>query len=155
MSDNQPLNISLDLTKVVTALPLIADGTMAKVRLKNITQNERDGNTILRWELVLVDPTNTVDGTQVQPGFPLFINFDLSLEFLVQKMTRFVDGFLGTGDIGNKKNKPERPQFNPELAADMIGREAIAKIVIVKSKKSDYVGNDIQTLTFPGDLNMA
>ena len=125
---------------------------MAKVRLKSITQSERDGNTILRWEMALVDPVQTVEGQPVNTGFPLFVNFDLSLEFLVQKMTRFVDGFLGTGDVGNKKGKPERPQFNPELANDMIGREAIAKIIVAKSKKSDYVGNDIQTLTYPPDL---
>jgi hypothetical protein len=37
----------------------------------------------------------------------------------------------------------------------MIGTEAMAKITVIKSKKSDYVGNDIATLTYLGDLEPA
>lgn len=151
-TDSQPLNISLDLSKVKTTVPLIADGHMTRVRLKDITQQDRDGATIIKWEFALVDPAPTTDGATVNAGFPMFVNFDLSHEFLVQKMSRFVDGLLGTGDVDNKKGKPPRPQFDAQLASQMIGTEGIAKVIVTRSKKSDYVGNDIQTLTFPGDL---
>jgi hypothetical protein len=152
MSDNQPLNINVNLADVTTTVPLIVDGTMAKVRLKNISQTERDGNPVIKWELTLSEPAPTTDGLQVQPGFPLFISFDISHEFLVQKMARFVDAFLGTGDVGNKKGKPARPQLNADTVTRMLGSEAIAKISVQKSKKSDYVGNDIATMTHVDDL---
>lgn len=153
--DNQPLNINIDLTGITTTLPLIADGHIAKVRLKNITQTEREGNPIIKWELTLVEPAPTVDGLTVQPGFPLFVNFDISRDFLLQKMSKFVDGFLGTGDINNKKGKPPRPQFNADTVNQMLGTEAYAKITVMKSKKSDYVGNDISSVIYPDDLEVA
>jgi hypothetical protein len=152
MSDNQPLNINVNLADVTTTVPLIVDGTMAKVRLKNISQTERDGNPVIKWEFTLAEPAPTTDGLQVQPGFPLFANFDVSREFLVQKMARFVDGLLGTGDANNKKGKPARPALNAETVSRMIGAEAVAKITLVKSTKSDYVGNDIATMTHVDDL---
>jgi hypothetical protein len=155
MSDTQPLSISLNLTDISTTVPLIADGTMAKVRLKNISQTERDGNPVIKWEFTLVEPAPTTEGDQVRAGFPLFASFDTSQEFLMQKMARFVDGFLGTGDANNKKGKPTRPQFNAHVVSQMIGTEAMAKITVIKSKKSDYVGNDIATLTYLGDLEPA
>ncbi len=155
MSDNQPLSISLNLADISTTVPLIADGTMARVRLKNISQTERDGNPVIKWELTLVEPASTTEGDQVRAGFPLFVSFDTSQEFLMQKMARFVDGFLGTGDANNKKGKPTRPQFNAHIVSQMIGTEAMAKITVIKSKKSDYVGNDIATVTYLGDLAAA
>jgi hypothetical protein len=155
MSDTQPLSISLNLSDISTTVPLIADGTMAKVRLKNISQTERDGNPVIKWEFTLAEPALTTEGDQVRAGFPLFTTFDTSHEFLMQKMARFVDGFLGTGDANNKKGKARRPTFNAEVVSQMIGSEAMAKITVMKSKKSDYVGNDIATLTYLGDLEPA
>jgi hypothetical protein len=150
--DTQPLNITINLKEVTTALPLIVDGTAAHVRVKNISQVDRDGAVIVKWELVLTEPAPTVDGAQANAGFPLFINFDTSQEWMLQKMAKFIDGFLGTGDRGNKKGKPERPDLDARVAADLIGKESLAKIVIQKSKKTDYVGNDISSLTYPADL---
>lgn len=152
MSDNSPLNIDVDLSNISTTIPLIADNTTAKVRLKNISQTERDGTPIIRWELVLADPAPTQEGGTVQPGFPLFVNFDTSQDWLMQKLSRFVDGFLGTGDKGNHKGKPERPRLNAGTVAAMLGKEAYAKIVVQRSKKTDYVGNDITAVIYPGDF---
>jgi hypothetical protein len=151
-TDSQPLNISLDLSKIKTTIPLIMDGTMARVRLKDVSQGDRDGHTVIKWEFILVEPTTTTEGGNVGPGFPLFVNFDLSQEWLQQKMAKFVDGLLGTGDEDNRKGKPIRPQFDSELVARMIGTEGIAKIIVTRSKKTDYVGNDIASLTYPQDL---
>jgi hypothetical protein len=153
MSDNQPLNIHLDLSKVKTTLPLIQD-CMTKVRLKDVTESQRDGASVVKMEFVLVDGAPTDDGTTVGAGFPLFVNFDTSQVWLQQKLAKFVDGLLGTADADNKRGKPARPDFGPELLPDLIGKEAIAKIVISRSKKSDYVGNDIASLTFLGDVSV-
>ena len=150
--ETHPLNITIDLKNVTTALPLIVDGTTTRVRVKNISQQDRDGVILVKWEIVLTEPAPTVEGNQANPGFPLFINFDTSQDWMLQKMAKFIDGFLGTGDRGNKKGKPERPDLDAHTAANLIGKESLAKIVIQKSKKTDYVGNDISTLTFPGDL---
>jgi len=150
--ETSPLNITINLKEVTTALPLIVDGTTARVRVKNISQQDRDGVVLVKWEIVLTEPAPTVEGNHANPGFPLFINFDTSQEWMLQKMAKFIDGFLGTGDRGNKRGKPERPDLDAHVAADLIGKESLAKIVIQKSKKTDYVGNDIGSLTFPGDL---
>jgi hypothetical protein len=150
--ENQPLNTNLNLSKVKTTIPLIQDGTMVKVRLADITETQRDGATIIKMEFRLVDGAPTDDGHQIGAGFPLFVNFDTSLEFLQQKMARFIDGLLGTGDEGNKRGKPARPDLTPELVPTLIGKEAVAKVIVTRSKKSDYVGNDVQGLTYLGDL---
>ena len=135
MSDTQPLSISLNLTDISTTVPLIADGTMAKVRLKNISQTERDGNPVIKWEFTLVEPAPTTEGDQVRARIPALCHLrHVSQEFLMQKMARFVDGFLGTGDANNKKGKPTRPQFNAHVVSQMIGTEAMAKISVIKSK---------------------
>ena len=155
MSDNQPLNIDIDLGGISTAAPLIADNTTVKVRLQNITQSERDGTPIIKWEFRLTEPAPTQDGGKVPAGYPVYVNFDTSLDFLMQKMSRFVDGFLGTGDRGNTKGKPERPRLNAETVSQMLGKEGYARISIQRSKKSDYVGNDVTTVINPADFATA
>lgn len=153
MSDNSPLNIHLDLSKVKTALPLIQE-CMTKVRLQDVTESQRDGATVIKMEFHLSDGAQTEDGGQVNAGFPLFVNFDTSQVWLQQKLAKFIDGLLGTGDENNRKGRPTRPDFGPELLPDLIGREAIGKIIISRSKKSDYVGNDIASLTYLGDITV-
>ena len=152
MSENAPLDIDIDLSNVSTTIPLIADNTTAKVRLQNITQADRDGNAIIKWELRLVDPAASQDGGRINQNHPLFVNFDLSQDWLQQKMARFIDGFLGTGDKGNPKGKPERPRFNAGTVAQMLGKEGYARIVVQRSKKSDYVGNDVTGIINPADF---
>ena len=105
MSDNSPLNIHLDLSKIKTALPLIQD-CMTKVRFQDVTESQRDGSTIVKMEFVLTDGATTEDGSTVNSGFPIFVNFDTSQVWLQQKLAKFIDGLLGTGDEGNKKVNP-------------------------------------------------
>ena len=153
--DTSPLNINIDLSTVVTTVPLIADGTSARVRLKNITQGDREGVTIVKWEFTLAEPAATMDGGTVKPGFPLFVNFATDQEWLLVKMSRFIDALLGTGDSKNTRNRPPRPNLNAQSAEAMIGKEAFAKVIVTRSKKSDYVGNDIQSLTAIEDTEAA
>jgi hypothetical protein len=146
-----PLTVNLPLDTTRTILPLIADGTLAHVRLKNVSQGEREGNAILKWEMTLIDPAPGDDGHEIQAGFPLFINFDVSKEFLVQKMARFVDGFLGTGDANNRKGKPPRPAFNADTVSRMLGAEGYAKVTIRRGT-GDFIANDITSIIHPADL---
>lgn len=162
MSDTNagPLSINLDTTKIKTTIPVISDNHTCKVRLANITQATKAGaGDYLKFEYHLLDPAPTTDGGQVKPGFPLFENVTLYdknsapgevPEWAIQKISKRIDGFLGTGDEGNKKGKPARPPFNAETVAAMIGKEAYAK---VKAKSGEYEGNDVVSITFPGDLN--
>jgi hypothetical protein len=147
MSNDNPLDIDIDLSDVSTTIPLIADNTRVKVRLNNISKGERDGNTIVKWDMILSEPAPTEDGQTVGPGFHLFTNFDMSQDWLKEKMARFIDGFLGTGDRGNKKGKPERPRFNAAAVGSLIGAEAIAKVVVQRSRKTDFVGNEVVSVT--------
>jgi hypothetical protein len=157
MANEAPLSISLSLNEVKTSIPIVADGTMVKARLKNISQQvvENKGNST-KWEYTLVDPAPTVEGGTVEPGFPVFENIQLYAKadaknphWFVEKIARRIDGLLGTGDRGNKKGKPERPEFNAETVAMLIGKEVILKL---KVKTGEYEGNEIDKAIFPGDL---
>jgi len=152
-----PLSISLALSEVKTSIPIIANDTMVKARLKNISQQvvEGKGNST-KWEYTLVDPAPTVDGLTVAPGFPIFENIQLYAKpdaknphWFVEKISRRIDGLLGTGDKGNKKGKPDRPDFNAETVAMLIGKEVILKL---KVKTGEYEGNEIDKVFFPGDI---
>lgn len=155
---NGPLNISLSIAAVKTTIPVIVDGHMVKAKLKDISQTTNEKGDSLKFEWNLVDPAPTTEGGQVQPGFPIFENvtlYDKNTEagavpsWALEKISKRVDAVLGTGDEGNKKNKPVRPEFNGETVASMIGREAVLKL---KAKTGDYTGNDVSAVYFPGDL---
>lgn len=155
-TNEAPLSINLDLGSVKTSVPIIVDGTMVKVRLKNISQQQTEKGQSTKWEYTLVDPAPTIDGGQVQPGFPIFENIQLYAKpdaknpnWFVEKIARRIDGLLGTGDEGNKKGKPSRPAFNGETVAMLIGKETLLKL---KVKTGEYEGNEIDKGYFPGDL---
>lgn len=160
MSNNEPLNIDLDLSGVSTSQPLVRDGHVGLVSLENISGVVNDDTGKLeavKWEVKLVDPAPAQDrdGNPLDPvnaGFPLFVRFGTQHDFLLAKQARFIDAFLGTGDRGNRKGKPERPVLNASTVASMIGLQAIAKITVRRDKKSDYVGNDIDKLTHVSEI---
>lgn len=156
-TETAPLSITLDTTKQKTSVPMITDGHFCKVRLVKLEGTVNDGKPGTKWEFQLVDPAPTTEGGQVQPGFPLFVNIPLydkeggkgTAGWWLTKIAKFQDALLGTGDPGNKKGKPERPAFGPDLIPSLIGKEAIAK---VKVKTGEFEGNDIASLTFPADV---
>jgi hypothetical protein len=146
MADIMPLDIDLDLSGVTTTTPLLQDATV-RVKVKSIIATERDGNKGVRWDLALQEPAQTTDGGTVNPGFVLYVHFDPSQDWMKVKLSRFIDGFLGTGDVGNKKGKPDRPRFNRDCVTRLINAEGLAKVVIRENKKTDYVGNDVTSIT--------
>lgn len=155
----EPLNISFDLSDVKTQIPIIMNDHVVLVRLANITQELKDNDPAkvsLKWELHLLSPAPTVDGGMVPAGFKIFENIACyakegakNPKWFLEKISKFMDGFLGTGDRDNKKGKPPRPPFDANAVSAMIGKEAYAKL---KVKTGEYQGNEIQSLTFPGDV---
>lgn len=158
--DNAPLSIKFNTSQTKTAIPLIADGVMTRFRLKSITQSEGTdtANPAIKFEFNLLDPAPTTEGGTVNPGFPIFLSVPLRTkespetpEWSQQKVAQLIDAMLGTGDPGNKKNKPTRPDFGPDLVPQLIGKEMIAKVKTYRGK-DDVLRNDLGTFTFPGDV---
>lgn len=156
MSD--PLSISFDTTGIKTGRPVIADNHICKVRLANISEGSNDNGKFIIFEYHLLDPAPTTEGDQVKPGFSVRENVylydketppDQIPKRSLEKICARQDAFLGTGDVGNKKKRPERPPFGPDCAASMIGKEAYLK---VKVKTGEYTGNEVVTVINPQDL---
>lgn len=156
---SEPLSISFDLADVKTAIPIILDGHICRVRFVNVVQSLKDNDPAkpsLKWEFHLLDPAPTNEGGMVAPGFKLFENIACYAKegaqkpkWFLEKICKFIDGFLGTADADNKKNKPPRPKFDANTVQMMIGKESFVK---VKVKTGEYTGNEIASLTFPGDV---
>lgn len=167
------LNVNFNLSEAKTAIPLVADGHKCKVRFagcKGRTNPEKGDS--LSLENHLLEKAPTTDAGVVEPGFPLFDSIYLydkntaAGEFpprAITKISKYLDGFLGTGDPGNKKGKPARPNIFEGLPATatvediaakiteaLISREAYAQ---VKVKTGDFEGNEIVKIIHPSDLN--
>lgn len=154
----EPLSTAFDTTGIKTGRPIIADGSIVKVRLADIGERSNDNGKSIVFEYHLLEPAPTNDGDQVKPGFSIREGITLYDKDTppgevpkrsLQKICARQDAFLGTGDEGNKKNRPTRPQFGPECAASMIGKEAFLKL---KAKEGEFAGNDVISSIFPADL---
>jgi hypothetical protein len=155
----QPLDISINLGDTKTAVPTVADGTLVNLRLVSLTQGSNEKGKSLQWEYDLVDPAPDTDGGTIKPGdFGSKIFEHIALyakpeakdqKWFEKRIAARLDALLGTGDKGNSKGKPERPNLNAALVPELIGRTLIAKM---KVRKDEYGGNEIGTVTFPGDI---
>lgn len=168
MSDG-PLDINYDTTATKTAIPLIANGHYAKLRLVKLTLDRTDKGPSTKWEYDQVDPAPDSEGGQILPGSMGSKQFE-NIQFyskpdakdkgwFIKKICTRMDALLGTSDPDNKKGKPARPAFflpgtttgelNPETVNLLIGKELVAKM---KVKEGEYVGNEFATVVFPGDI---
>ncbi len=161
MNEQAPLNINLDITDTTTGIPVIADGQIVKLHLEKVTQSEVEGKgSTTRWEYKLVEPAPTTDGTTLNPGdfgSTIFENIQLYSkegsarpDWFKERIATRIDALLGTGDKGNKKGKPERPNLSGETVAKLIGQS-----MLVKMKVSAYEGrdrNEFAAVYFPGDV---
>lgn len=156
MSD--PLSISFDTTGIKTGRPIIADGSIVRVRLADIGEKTTDNGKMIVFEYHLLDQAPTSEGDFVKPGFSIREQVTLYdkdtppgevPKRALQRISQRQDSFLGTGDPDNKKDRPQRPPFNPETVASMIGKEAFLKL---KAKDGEFAGNDVSLSIFPADL---
>lgn len=154
-----PLDITLNISQAKTAVPMIADGDVCKWRLHSISKAIGEKGPQLKWEYDLVDPAPDSEGGQILPGAmgsKFFENIALYAKpdakdpkWYEKRIASRVDALLGTGDVGNKKNKPVRPDLNAETVSQMIGKELVAKM---KVRTGDYIGNEFGAVYFPGDV---
>lgn len=158
-----PLNLTLNTAEVKTQVPKFVEKTYVKVRFAKLEQEEvPNKGTVLKFQYELVDPTPDQDGQTILPGqmgSKIFDSVQLydkntkagdpAPKWAMEKIGKRLDGFLGTGDKGNTKGKPDRPDLSPEVAAQLIGQLAF---MTFKNKTGDYDGQDIADIKFPGDM---
>lgn len=159
-----PLTINVpDTTNTRTAIPFFVENTYVKVRFSSVEQDavENKGN-VIKFTFDLVDPAPNQDGGTILPGqlgSKVFVNvqdYDKNTKpgepmpkWAVEKLCKITDAFLGTGDPDNKKGKPSRPPFGPEIVPTLIGQVAFLKF---KNKTGEYVGQDVSEFKFVGDI---
>jgi len=166
----EPLSNSYDLSNAKAIVPLIADGVLARMRLVNLTLDKTEKGPSTKWEYDLLDAVPSTEGDQIRPGdfgAKFFENIQMYAKpdakdptWFVTKIAKRVDALLGTSDRGNRKGKPERPPIDlnpasadsviPQLAEMLKGKEIVAKMAV---KQGEFTGNEIKTVTFPGDIS--
>jgi hypothetical protein len=157
--DNQPLDISLNLGDTKTAIPMIKDGEHAPLRLVNLGQVKTEKGKSLKFEYDLTHPVPDSEGGVINPGAmgsKVFENIQLYAKpdakdpkWYEKRIASRIDALLGTGDKDNKKGKPPRPDLNSQLVPQLIGKILIAKMRV---RTGEYTGNEIASVTFPGDI---
>lgn len=158
--DNQPLSISLDLSGTKTAVPMIQDGSMVRLRLVSLGQVKGEKGNSLRFEYDLMDPAPDTDGGTINPGafgskifeqVAMYAKPDAKDPLWFHKtIAQRIDALLGTGDPDNKKGKPNRPDLSADLVPQLIGKELIAKMSV--QQDDNFTGNRIKSVTYPGDI---
>jgi hypothetical protein len=158
--DTQPLDISLNLSGTKTAVPMVQDGAMVKLRLTSLSQLRGEKGNSLKFEYDLVEPAPDTEGGTINPGaFGSKIFEQIALyakpdakdpRWFEKNIAQRIDALLGTGDAGNKKGKPTRPDFNGQLVPQLIGKDLIAKMKV--QSDDNFTGNRIVSVTFPGDI---
>lgn len=160
---NAPLSIALPTAGVKTAFPLIADKQQASFRLTEISQTNTEKGPVIKfsWELSAPAPGN--QGKPIAPGelgSKHFENVQLydknsvpggpPPQWALAKIATRLDALLGTGDEGNIKGKPVRPQLDASLVPSLIGKEIVATVKI-----TEYEGqqrNEFSRVEHPGDV---
>lgn len=158
-----PLNLSAPTAQAQTAVPMFVENQYVKVRFKDVGQDEvPDKGNVIKFTFETVDPAPNQDGGTILPGgfgsliFVQVQDYDKNTpkggpmpKWATEKLAKITDAFLGTGDVGNKKGKPPRPDFGPAIVPNLIGQVAFFKF---KNKTGDFVGQDVSSFTFPGDV---
>jgi hypothetical protein len=157
--ENEPLSISVNLADTKTAIPMVRDGELVSLKLVNLGQVTSEKGKSLRFEYDLVNPAPDTDGGTINPGAmgsKIFEHIQLYAKpdakdpkWYEKRIATRIDALLGTGDKDNKKGKPARPDLNAQLVPQLIGKVLVAKM---KVRTGEYTGNEIGSVTFPGDI---
>lgn len=132
-----PLNVNVPLAGVDTSIPLLPEADYP-VQIKESTVDPNKDKTGLNWNIkfATTEPTKSVDGRDVKPGFPIFSVYALQAredskdaEAFKRQLGQAVDAIFGT-------SKDNRPDFNRELVNSAVGRPVIAHVFI-----DEYQGN--------------
>lgn len=153
MSDQNsgPLTTNFNTKNVKTGKPIIFDGATVKCRFAGCTERTIEGKgNMLNFEYHTLEMVNDVDGKPLHPGFRIYDRVYLYGKDVapgtipdraIETVCKIQDAFMGTGDLGNKKGRPEREEWGQQAIANMLGKEAYIK---VKAKlDGDNEGNDV------------
>lgn len=159
-----PLTINIPTANAKTTVPFFRENTYVKFRLGKVPEQDEVENkgSKIKFEWDLVEPTETQDGMQLKPGdfgakvFDTVFLYDKNTpvgqipERAISELSKREDALLGTGDPGNKKNRPSRPDFNAELLPQLMGQVVFLKF---KNGTGEYSGKqDIVSFTNPQDV---
>lgn len=161
-----PLSIQTSTAKA--AFPTLRDGLTSKFRLQQVSWSDPEGDRaygMYKFEFHTTVPADTRDNEIVQPGFPVTVNVNMGTKetpnevpkMAITNICTILDALLGTADQPNNKNKPARPDFdpqgNPSLIPSLIGKEIIATVKLTASKQNpDQLFCNLVKLTYPGDV---
>ena len=162
MSNEAPLSISLSTSTAKTTIPMVANDTWAKLRFNRVSQKYiKDKGDALTFEYELVDPTASSDGAVILPGalgsrifedIQLYAKADAKdPEWYLKKISKRQDAVLGTGDEGNKKNRPTRPNFDASCITKMTGGIFFGKFKVGKDQNG-LDRSEIADVAFPEDM---
>ena len=158
-----PLSI-LQTSTTSTAIPLIADNQPVRFRVQEMTYAEPEGERAygqVKVKLATIDPVPSRDGSTLNPGFPIFQTFNLGtkedpskpLDLVKRNICQFMDACLGTGDAGNTKGLPPRPELDTELFPTFIGKEFHAIVKVRESKDPQYgPSNQLNNMQYPASI---
>lgn len=161
MQDSGPINININTSNTQTSVPQIAPGQMAQLRFVGASQKTNEKGNILSFSYELAQPVGKLGGGTINPGdFGAKIFENISLygkdtaageipTWAAQRIAERLDALLGTGDPGNAKGKPQRPDFGPAVIPQLIGKVMFAKF---KARKDDPNQSEIERVFFPGDV---
>lgn len=126
-----PLNVNVELAGVETTLPLLPEADYpVQVAEATIDPNKDKTGLNLNLKLVTLSEHKATDDRTVKPNFPLFMVAALQarddskdVDAFKRSLGEIVDALFGT-------TKVDRPTFNRELVTQMIGKQAIASVVL-------------------------
>lgn len=127
-----PLNISIPLSEVETSLPLLPEADYPLQIVESTVEANKD-KTGFNWNMKLIttSPITAVDGREVKPGFPVFVN-NLALqakadstdsEAFKRGLSEAVDAIFGT-------TKGNRPEFSRDVVTSAIGKTVTAHVYV-------------------------
>lgn len=160
-----PLSITLNTSAAVTAIPLIADKSWCQVRYTGVKQKHlEDKGDVLDFNFELVSEATDTNGKPLKPGgfgsklFHSVYLYDKNTtppaipERAMAAIGEIQDAFCGTGDAGNAKGRPTRPNFtDPGVEPSMHG---LTCWVEVRVKTGNYKGNEIKSFKNNADMNL-
>jgi hypothetical protein len=134
---NDPLNIEVPLEGLETGLPILPEGDyVVQCTESKAVKNKREDGYNWNLKLCTTETTTAVDQREVKPDFPVFFTCALQPtpdstdpDAFRRNLGQVVDALFGT-------TKENRPNFNGEMFAQVIGKKCIAHC-----KPDTYEGN--------------
>lgn len=118
-----PLNIDMDLTGVETTIPTMKSEDVKLQCAESAIQPNKD-RTGHNWHLkfVTTDTLTAVDGREIKPGFPLYLDVALQARDDATDPKGFERGLSSAIDALFGSTKANRPRFNNELVGAAKGK---------------------------------